>query len=425
MPRSLDNWLLSYLDYTKHLEAPDIFHFFSGIATIAGALRGKTWIDMTYWKWKPNFFIIFVAPPGVIAKSTTIGIGEELLSEIDGIHFGPHSATWQGLTKSLLAARDVVELPGGKSEEHSPITIIASELGTFLDPKNKEMIDVLVDLWDGRSRPWRRHTSYEGEIEIPNPWINFIGATTPSWINENFPEYAIGGGFVSRTVFVYGEKKRHYEAYPGRKMQIDNTLRQKLVEDLAIIANMKGPFTLTDDAYEWGTKWYEEHCQTIESASDDRLTGYLARKQTHIHKLAMILSAARADDMRITASDLTKALRIMDAMEASLYKVFSHIAGSPLVRATQILIKTLARHDTINEKALWRLVMHTMSLDEFSRALDGIVKAGLASLEQVGSTLNVRSKVRESSDLSAQQAAVIAVLQGTGPRSASSAAAAS
>ena len=99
--RYAKDWLRAYVEYTRNLEAPDKFHFWSAVATIAGALRGKVWIDMGYWRWKPNFFIIFVAPPGIVAKSTTIGNGIELLREVDGIHLGPDSCTWQGITDSF------------------------------------------------------------------------------------------------------------------------------------------------------------------------------------------------------------------------------------------------------------------------------------------------------------------------------------
>ena len=56
--RQYDNWIRAYLEYTKYLEAPDSFHFWAGVSAIAGALRGKVFFDMGYFKWKPNFFII-------------------------------------------------------------------------------------------------------------------------------------------------------------------------------------------------------------------------------------------------------------------------------------------------------------------------------------------------------------------------------
>ena len=49
-----------------------------GVSTIAGALRRKVWIDQAYFKWYPNFYIILVAPPGIVAKSTTASLGMRL-----------------------------------------------------------------------------------------------------------------------------------------------------------------------------------------------------------------------------------------------------------------------------------------------------------------------------------------------------------
>src|SRR5258708_32530922 len=74
------------------------FHFWTGIATIAGALRRRVWIDMRKFIWTPNFYIILVAPAGIAAKSTSISIGLDLLLKLPtqaGIRFGPESLTGQ------------------------------------------------------------------------------------------------------------------------------------------------------------------------------------------------------------------------------------------------------------------------------------------------------------------------------------------
>ena len=95
------------------------------------------------------------------------------------------------------------------------LTIAASELGTFLDPRNREMIDVLVDLWDGKDGSLGRKATKTGSSEnIQNPWIHILGCTTPSWIAENFGDYFFGGGLASRSVMVYAETKRKLVAYP-------------------------------------------------------------------------------------------------------------------------------------------------------------------------------------------------------------------
>jgi hypothetical protein len=369
------------MNYTRHLEAPDQFHFWAAIATLAGALRGKVWIDMGYWSWKPNFFIIFVAPPGIATKSTTIGVGQELLRSVEGIHFGPDSATWQGITDAFLEATEIFKLPSGEDYRSSSITIAASELGTFLDPNNREMVDVLVDLWDGRDVPWKRRTKHEGASEIQNPWLNFIGATTPGWLAENFPEYAIRGGFTSRTVFVFASSKRHFVAYPSRVITQDDAREKHLLAaDLQRISLLAGPFTLTEEAFEWGTQWYEEHWakRPANLGDDDRLSGYLARKQTHVHKLAMIMSAARSDDMRITPEDLQLALIALESIEKEMLTVFDRVSDDPRVKNAQAILTVVKAHPKgIGKKTLWRKMISHMSQWEFDNALAGCVNAGL------------------------------------------------
>lgn len=393
MDRFLDNWIKGYMTYTRHLEAPDTFHFWAAVATIAGALRGKVWIDMQYWKWKPNFFIIFVAPPGIATKSTTIGVGQEFLRGVDGIHFGPDSATWQGITDAFLESTEIFTLPEGGTFQSSSITVAASELGTFLDPKNREMVDILVDLWDGRDVPWKRRTKHEGASEIPNPWLNFIGATTPGWLSENFPEYAIRGGFTSRTVFVFANAKRHYVAYPGRSVtQEDSKLRFSLLTDLNKISKICGEYSLTDEAFAWGHEWYENHwaALTSKARSDDRLSGYLARKQTHIHKLAIVFSAAKSNNRQITEEDLQHALIAVESIEDKMLKVFDDVSDDPKVKFSQAILTLVKAHpEGIGRRALWRMMISQMSQWEFDNALAGLCAAGLVQQKDLPNTMDM------------------------------------
>jgi len=390
--RHLENWLQAYLEYTRHLEAPDTFHFWAGIATIAGALRGKVWIDMGYWKWKPNFFIIYVGPPGIVAKSTTIGVGMELLREVEGIHFGPDSATWQAITSAFAESTEVVTFSDNSTTEMSAITISASELGTFLDPRNREMIDVLVDLWDGRPVPWRRSTRGEGESNIPNPWLNFVGATTPSWIAENFPEYAIGGGFTSRTVFIYGEHKRHFTAYPQLKMlTTDSTLKESLINDLKIIAQFKGAFKILPETFRWGEAWYKDHWKNgVPNVSQDRLQGYLARKQTHIHKVAMIISVSKRNDLTITPEDLATADTLVTALEGDMNRVFEKVSDNYQTKYLTAIVTVLRTvHKSIPKKVLWQRLLHLMPWTEYESALQGLINAGYVKQMQSGNDMMI------------------------------------
>ena len=68
MSRHFKDWLSAFCDYASYGEAPRRMYHWVGISTIAGALRRKVWIDQTYFKWFPNFYVILVAPPGIVSN---------------------------------------------------------------------------------------------------------------------------------------------------------------------------------------------------------------------------------------------------------------------------------------------------------------------------------------------------------------------
>lgn len=287
MHRNFPDWLDAFLEYSSYSEAPKRMRFWVGVSTLAGALRRRVWLDMAYFKWVPNFFIIMVAPPGIVSKSTTVNVGMSLLRKVPGINFGPDVCTWQSLVKALEDHKEQISLNGHDAIVTSELTIESSELGNLLNPQDREMVDLLVTLWDGRA-VFSKITKMSGSETIENPWINIIACTTPSWIAGNVPEYMIGGGFTSRCIFIYEEVKEKYVAYPGLQIPQDlGQTQQKLIQDLERISLLSGSFRLLPSAIVWGNAWYRHHYENRPvGLDDDRFGGYIARKQTHLHKLA-------------------------------------------------------------------------------------------------------------------------------------------
>lgn len=395
--RQLDNWLHEYMEYSAYSEAPDKFHFWTGVSVIAGALRRHVWMDMGYFQWTPNFYIVFVAPPGIVSKSTTANIGMGLLRRLNDIAFGPDAVTWQSLVQSLANSTESFEL-NGEYYPMSAITIVSSEFGTFLNPNDREMVDVLVSLWDGQLGVWKKATKTQGDDAIENPWINIVACTTPAWIAGNFPEYMIGGGFTSRTVFVYGERKRHLSAYPGDHLPPDHQARQdKLVHDLEVIATeMKGQFVLSPDAKIWGEQWYANHFNTPHPPhlNNERFGGYLARKQTHIHKLAMVLSASESNDLIIEQKHLEEADQIMTGLEFDMPRVFSNIGKSDATRAISDLVQYIKANGKMSATELYNKFHDRLTYSEFEEAVISAIHADLLTKTGTGSSVIVSPTAR-------------------------------
>lgn len=394
--RKLDDWLKNYMLYTSSLEAPDVFHFWTGVSTIAGALRRQVWIDQIHFQWTPNFYIILVSPPGIVNKTTTIGVGARFLKQIPDVNFGPNAITWQALVQALAESTTSVQLPDGTYHNMSCITCSSGELGSLLDPHDRSMVDVLTDLWDGRLDTWKKMTKTSGTDVIENPWINIIAATTPSWLGENIGESAVGGGFTSRCIFIYADKKRHYIALPKFHMpEVHAHLRDDLQHDLERIAMLKGEYHFHPDAIKWTEEWYrahwEKHASTVAS---DRMAGYIGRKQTHIMKLAIVIAASQRDELLLQVSDLQTASMIVDSLEEFQSKVFDRIGQTEGGRFTSMLVDIVQQAGAIDKSALLRHVMRVMDDKTFNTALNTAISAKLVIQMQRGTSMVIMDASR-------------------------------
>jgi len=390
MARNYSDWLTAYIDYAGYGEAPKHMTFWTGVSAIAGALRRRVWIDQIYFKWFPNFYIVLVAPPGIVQKSSTVTIGMELLRKVEEVQFGPDIVTWQALISSFVEAAETFEY-NGETCVQSPITMEASELGNLLDPRDRDMVDLMVSLWDGKEGDFRKKTKHCGSDAVENPWINLIACTTPAWIAANFPEYMLGGGLSSRCVYVYADKKTRLVPYLMDVIPADHDeTGRKLIEDLRDIATTPlGPYTITPEAKEWGVEWYTRHYSEIAMSMDaERFGGYIARKQTHIHKLAMILAASEGNKMEITASHLSIANTMISDLEPDMSRVFSQVGKSDYSFYADQLLQFIQQADTVTYEEAYRFVhVYFPSARDFEDVLEGLIKSGFVELDIARGTL--------------------------------------
>lgn len=385
--RHFGNWISAFMEYASYGEAPKHMYFWTAVSTLAGALRRRVWLDQAYFRWHPNFYVVLVAPPGIVSKSTTAGVGMSLLKKVPDIKFGPDVVTWQALVGAFAESTLTFEYQG-EFHAMSALTIESSEFGNLLNPSDKEMVDLLVSLWDGKPGSFEKRTKGSGNDSIVNPWINLIACTTPAWIAGNFPEYMIGGGFTSRCIFVYADKKAKYVAYPG--LDVPKNLSEtatRLIEDLTSISCMAGEYRMTKAAVEWGTKWYQHHYEAKNpDLDDDRFGGYVARKQTHMHKLAMILAAAESDDLVLTEQHLALANTMITDLEPDMQFVFAKIGKTEDSLYAERLIWYVHKRGGCKYMEAYRFVhAHFPKMSDFESIVTGAIRAGYLVLKQIGS----------------------------------------
>jgi hypothetical protein len=392
MTRKLSNWITSYMDYTKGTEAPKIMHFFAATSAIAGALRRKVWVDNIRFKWFPCQYVVFVADPGIVSKSSTADLAADLLRQVPGINFGPDSVTWQSLVVSFAGACESFEFEGSY-HPMSALTLVASEFGSLMDLSNQEMINLFIELWDGKAK-YDKQTKMSGSEVIEAPWINLLACTTPSWVATNMSQLATAGGLTSRTLYIFGEGKENLIAQPRKAAPSGYAgLRDDLIHDLEHISTtLCGPFKFTPEAEDWETEWYRRlWTDEYRPELPDWHKGYLARKQTHINKLAMILSVSRGDSLEITLEDYQLAELMLQSVETDLAKVFAKVGRSEESIQCEKLLEFVKRAGEAQYDACYR-VLHNAFPDarDFEGIVSGAIKAGFVMLTQKGPTMYLK-----------------------------------
>lgn len=394
MARNYEDWLTAYVNYCKGGESPTKFNFWVGASCIAGALRRHVWLDMKRFVWYGGQYIILVAPPGVISKTTTTNVGMSLLRKVPNITFGATVTTWEKLVQTFAASSETFEC-GGKMLIQSPLTIESGEFGNLFDPKNREMVDLFVTLWDSKDGNFVKETKMAGNDTIVNPFINLIACTTPSWIAENFPRYLIGGGFASRCLFIYADQKEAYIAYPDEHVNRDyEDMRHKLIQDLEHISTrIVGEYKLSTEARDWGRVWYEDHHKNQTKDFDKSLYGgYIARKQTHTHKLSMLLAASCSDERIITLDNLQTATQMVTDLEPDMHLVFDNIGQSEVSNAANKVVEIVRNHpDGITYLGLYgQVYSHFPSNRQFEDVTTGLCRSGFLIMRQEGTQMIFR-----------------------------------
>lgn len=143
-----------------------------------------------------------------------------------------------------------------------------------------------------------------------------IGGITPALLQESLSQTSVGGGLISRIIFVvgHGPKQRSAIQYLTEE---EADIHDKLKNDLQAIANMKGVFKMSKDFLRAYIKWYEQEYD-YNSVQNEKFAGYNNRKPLHINKLCMLLSASESNDLIITDKHFFTALAFICSAFASI-----------------------------------------------------------------------------------------------------------
>jgi len=381
-----NGWISTYLEYTKNQASPALFHVWTAISIMAGAMRRNVYINRGgYYTLYPNLYVVLVAPTGKCMKSTAAGIGIRLLKKVENIRIIHEKITPEGLISYLagemstngkkgIYSKVIKNAQSVELREECNCFVFAPELSVFLGGVSYTagLIELLTSLYEGKDK-WEYSTKTHGQTNLTNVNINLFGASNPEWLAKGFSEDAFGGGFMGRTIYIFQNEGKKV-AWPTKPAGMDE-LEMRLTNDLFRISELRGEYAVTDEARDYYTRWYEEY----KGDFTGRMSGYYERKPDHILKLAMIISASHADVKEITPQHIKAAIKMLEEVESLMPKAFAYIGATNEARVSQHIIEIIAGSPKqfISYRRLLASIRHMIKhRREFEDIMDTLVTSG-------------------------------------------------
>lgn len=385
MARLLKDWLNSYTQYCGNTESAAIFHKWVGLSIVSSALQKKVWFKFGRFKIFPNLYIVLVAEPGVARKSVAISYGVRLLKEIPTVKISASSITKEALIDDMaLAYQEAINVETQEKIQHCSMAVVSKEFESFIGQKreNTKMIVFLTDVYDAEDDlPWAHKTKHSGSSQIVGPYMTIVAATTPESLASSLPSNAVGGGFVTRVLFIWAGGRDTKVAIPE---DLFGELTVKLQLDLAVISSLSGEFTFNPESKEWWIDWYNNRLEddfTRRICKEKSFAGWYSRKHVHLLKIATCLSACRGNTKFVEIQDFERGLKLLEEMEKVMGNSFSALGRSEVSIEVDTVATIIESYGIITEHDLMALVWKDMDSIKFENVINTVIKRGLAVRE--------------------------------------------
>jgi hypothetical protein len=375
----------TYFTYAEKTEPPMIFHRWS-LLTCLGAYLGRQYrLPFGDFNIYPNQYIMLIGDPGT-RKSTAIKLAKRIIASAG---YDKFSAERTSKEKFLLDLEGVEDDEGAVADSNAAmrnlfgddfvggdpreVFITADEFNEFVGSSNLEFLSLLGSLWDwdNPDAPFKQRLKTSRSVNIYQPTINILAGNTHAGFSEAFPPQAIGQGFLSRLILVYGENSGKKIAFPERPSE---ELRTSMVDVFREIRlRVTGDAKISDKARGMLQTIYH----SFEGLEDARFKHYSTRRYTHLLKLCLLCSAANLRT-EIMAEDVLFANTLLTFTEHKMPNAMGEFGKARNADVAARIISILSETRTpLDIPALWRQVQSDLDKPEdLNKLLQGLLQGG-------------------------------------------------
>ncbi len=301
------SFIKNYIEYASEVtDAPSVFHLYLAYVAVASVCGNNIYLRLGDQKIYPNLFMVLIAPSSLYRKSTSLMIAKRLVQDINNQVVLPNEFSQESLAETLAAS------PEG--------TLFYSEFASFLGASQKDYMrgikEFLTDIYD--CPPYYLRKLKSGPVEIKNPVLSIVGATTATWFLDRIKRDDLEGGFLVRFLWVPAFYKEKTFALPPIA---DKAKREALVDELKEIERVGGEMSLSEDARRIYVEWHKRHESEAENLGEHLLCGFYSRFETYALKFAMITEVAATRERTISGRSMKVAIDKIELLKKELKKL--------------------------------------------------------------------------------------------------------
>ncbi len=357
------HFLENYRIFTKGNETPELIHLWCGLTALAGAIEKRMWIDQKFFKLYFNLYVLLLAPAGVAAKSTSMGVALRMLREA-GMNLMEGSILKEKIIEDLESIERSYAAPTGNFN-HSSVTFVSNELNVLLS-SGADMIKFLVDIFD-RDDSYVYKTKKSGSYEIKYPYFNLISAAVPQWFSEYMSSDMGATGLLARFIIVYEEHKRGKVPMPVITPEQEEA-RVRCMDTIYALGQMYGEMLMSKEARDFFCEWYMKQDSNV--SDDYRLNSYFERRnKIHILKIAALMALG---DLRtsIELIDFERAIHLLEKTEVKIRLAYIMTGGNKLTPYIHQVLNLLdTNNGQVKMATIVQMLYHELDIEEIKKLI--------------------------------------------------------
>jgi hypothetical protein len=378
-----------WLEFTSGLPSPDNFIEWSFRYLVSASLQRRVWTPPDHDRVYPNMYVTLVGDPGV-GKGGPIRAVSSILTEhkledardvskfkgdektiAEGVHdadikvaqedmvkgkgkdastekallipVAADAVTYEALVQSMsfclrrcnYVATDDKGNQRMKIYSYSAQCFCLEEISSLFRKHQNDLVNFLIQAYDcGESYEYRTKTA--GRDRILRICVNFLGGTTPDFMQETFDDALVNQGYSSRTFYIYGHKNRKSIFFRPELTEAQKGYRKELAAHVKALTNLYGQIRVDQSTMNFLTKWKEmfDEKPEMRTAKSPKMKAYYARKNIHIMKVAMAVHFGESLEMYIPQSTFEQAIDILDKEEVTMQLALTINGDNPLAKGS-------------------------------------------------------------------------------------------